>query len=66
MIADEKCIDNSLFIDDDGTPYLFFDRFNDGLNIWVAELEKDLMTIKRRPCTLASTSLRHGRRYGPV
>ena len=26
MIADEKCIDNSLFIDDDGTPYLFFDR----------------------------------------
>ena len=42
MIADEKCIDNSLFIDNDGTPYLFFDRFNDGLNIWVAELEKDL------------------------
>ena len=53
MIADEKCIDNSLFIDDDGTPYLFFDRFNDGLNIWVAELEKDLMTIKKEtmhPC----------------
>ncbi len=36
MIAGEKCIDNSLFIDDDGKPYLFFDRFNDGLNIWVA------------------------------
>ena len=53
QIADEKCIDNSLFIDDDGTPYLFFDRFNDGLNIWVAELEKDLMTIKKEtmhPC----------------
>lgn len=53
MIADEKCIDNSLFIDDDGTPYLFFDRFNDGLNIWVAELEKDLITIKTEtmhPC----------------
>lgn len=53
MIADEKCIDNSLFIDRDGQPYLFFDRFNDGLNIWVAELESDLMTIKRetmRPC----------------
>jgi len=46
MIAGEKCIDNSLFIDDDGKPYLFFDRFNDGLNIWVAELEDDLMTIK--------------------
>src|SRR5690554_1050150 len=46
MIEDEKTIDNSLFIDDDGTPYLFFDRFNDGLNIWVAELEDDLITIK--------------------
>lgn len=53
MIEDEKCIDNSLFVDDDGKAYLFFDRFNDGLNIWVAELEEDLMTIKEqtmRPC----------------
>lgn len=46
MIDGEKCIDNSLFIDDDGKPYLFFDRFNDGLNIWVAELEDDLITLK--------------------
>lgn len=46
MIEDEKCIDNSLFIDDDGKPYLLFDRFNDGLNIWVAELEDDLVNIK--------------------
>ena len=46
MIAGEKCIDNSLFIDDDGKPYLFYDRFNDGLNIWVAELEDNLMEIK--------------------
>ncbi len=46
MLENEKCIDNSLFIDDDGTPYLFFDRFNDGLNIWSAELEKDLIHIK--------------------
>lgn len=53
MIEGEKAIDNSLFIDDDGTPYLFFDRFNDGLNIWVAELEEDLVTIKeetQHPC----------------
>ena len=53
MLEGEKTIDNSLFIDDDGTPYLFFDRFNDGLNIWVAELEPDLMTIKTEtlhPC----------------
>ncbi|HWK58593.1 MAG TPA: glycoside hydrolase family 43 protein [Parapedobacter sp.] len=46
MLEGEKCIDNSLFIDDDGKPYLFFDRFNDGLNIWVAELEDDLMTMR--------------------
>lgn len=46
MIDGEKCIDNSLFIDDDGKPYLFFDRFNDGLNIWVAELESNLIDIK--------------------
>lgn len=46
MIADEKCIDNSLFIDDDGKAYLYFDRFNDGLNIWVGELEDNLKTIK--------------------
>lgn len=53
MITDEKCIDNSLFIDDDGTPYLTFVRFNDGNNIWIAELEKDLVTIKKEtmhPC----------------
>jgi len=53
MVEGEKTIDNSLFIDDDGTPYLFFDRFNDGLNIWVAELEPDLVTIKTEtlhPC----------------
>ncbi len=53
MIEGEKCIDNSLFIDDDGKPYLFFDRFNDGLNIWVAELEDNLTEIKTEtmhPC----------------
>jgi beta-xylosidase len=46
MIENEKCIDNSLFIDDDGKPYLLFDRFNDGLNIWVAEMEANLIDIK--------------------
>lgn len=46
MLTGEKAIDNSLFIDDDAIPYLFFCRFNDGLNIWVAELEEDLTTIK--------------------
>lgn len=46
MIENEKTIDNSLFIDDNGKPYLFFDRFNDGLNIWSAELGDDLIHIK--------------------
>ena len=57
MIADEKMIDSSLFIDDDGKPYLFFVRFNDGNNVWVAELENDYMTIKAetmRPCVHVS------------
>jgi beta-xylosidase len=51
QLADEKCIDNSLFIDDDGKPYLYFNRFNDGLNIWVAELEDDLKTIRQSTMT---------------
>src|SRR5690606_11999495 len=42
---------NSLFLDEDGTPYMYFDRFNDGLNIWVAELEEDLQTIKTSTLT---------------
>lgn len=46
MIEGEKCIDNSLFVDENGKPYLFFDRFDDGLNICVAELEDNLMDIK--------------------
>lgn len=54
---DEKAIDHTLFIDDDGKPYLFFVRFNDGLNVWVAELEKDKVTLKEEtlhPCIKTS------------
>lgn len=45
-MREEKSIDSSLFIDADGTPYIFFVRFTDGNVIWVAELEKDWSTIK--------------------
>lgn len=45
-MRDEKAIDSSVFIDDDGTPYIFFVRFTDGNVIWGAELEKDWVTIK--------------------
>lgn len=41
-----KGIDNSLFIDDDGTAYLLFVNFNDGNEIWMAELQSDLQHIK--------------------
>ena len=51
MIEDEKTIDNSMFMDDDGKAYLFFDRFNDGLNIWVAELEDNMTEIKKETMT---------------
>lgn len=53
----EKAIDHTLFIDDDGKSYLFFVRFNDGLNVWVAELEKDKVTLKEEtlhPCIKTS------------
>lgn len=59
MMKDEKGIDNSLFIDVDGTPYLYFVRFNDGNNIWVTQLEKNLTEIKpetMRPCIHVSQS----------
>ena len=46
LISGEKSIDNTLFVDDDGKPYMFFDRFNDGLNIWSIELEDDCLHVK--------------------
>jgi arabinan endo-1,5-alpha-L-arabinosidase len=52
-MMNEKAIDNSLFIDDDGKAYLFFVRFTDGNAIWVAELNDDLKTLKMEtlhPC----------------
>lgn len=43
----EKSIDASLFIDDDGTPYLYFVRFTDGNVIWVAQMNNDLASIRQ-------------------
>ena len=50
-IREEKGIDTSLFIDDDGTPYLFFVRFTGGNVIWVAEMTDDLLGIKEETLT---------------
>ena len=47
----EKSIDTSLFIDDDGTPYLYFVRFTDCNVIWVAEMNDDLTGIKQETLT---------------
>ena len=58
MLSD-KAIDHSLFIDDNGKPYLFFVRFTDGNAIWMAELENDYKTVKTatmRLCFAANTS----------
>lgn len=57
-MLDEKAIDHTLFVDTDGTPYLFFVRFMpDGLNIWMSRLEDDLMRLRPgtlRPCIKTS------------
>ena len=45
IIENEKCIDNSLVFDN-GIPYMLFNRFNDGIVIWIAEMEDNLMEIK--------------------
>ena len=44
LIGDEKCIDSSVFFDDDGTAYCFFVRFTDGNCIWMCQLADDLVT----------------------
>ena len=44
LIGDEKCIDSSVFFDDDGTAYCFFVRFTDGNCIWRCKLEDDYIT----------------------
>jgi len=51
IVTDEKAIDTSLFIDEDGTPYLYYVRFTAGNVIWVAEMTDDLLSIKTETLT---------------
>lgn len=51
LMPSEKNIDPHLFIDDDGTPYLYFVRFTGGNVIWVAEMNADLKSIKENTLT---------------
>lgn len=51
IVHNEKGIDPSLFIDNDGTPYLYYVRFTGGNVIWVAEMNDDLGSIKTETLT---------------
>jgi len=54
---DERAIDNSLFVDTDGKPYLFFVLLRGENAVWMAELEPDLSRVKTetmRFCTHAA------------
>lgn len=57
LIGNEKCIDSSVFFDDDGKAYCFFVRFTDGNCIWRCELEDDYITPRQgtlQHCTSVS------------
>lgn len=52
LIDDEKCIDSSVFFDDDDRAYLYFVRFTDGNYIWMCDLDSELHPVAGtlRPC----------------
>ena len=45
-LKDSKAIDGHFFIDDDGTPYLYYVRLGGGNRIFVARLSDDLLSIE--------------------
>ncbi len=49
-------IDTHLFIDDDGKMYLYFVRFTNGNEIWGAEINDDLYSIKENTLTHCITA----------
>ena len=44
-------IDTHLFVDDDGKKYLYYVRFTNGNEIWVAQLNDDMRSIKEETLT---------------
>ncbi len=44
LLGSEKCIDSSVFTDDDGKQYMYFVRFTDGNCIWSVQLSDDHIT----------------------
>ena len=58
-VREEKGIDASLFMDDDGKAYLYFVRFTEGNVIWSVEMNSDLKSVKEetlRECVKAEAS----------
>lgn len=58
-IREEKSIDASLFMDDNGKAYLYFVRFTGGNVIWGVEMNSDLKSVKEetfRECIKADAS----------
>lgn len=51
VLRDHKSIDHHLFVDDDGTRYLYFANFKDGLEIWGAEINEDFSSIREETLT---------------
>lgn len=51
VLREEKSIDHHLFVDDDGTQYLYFANFKEGLEIWGAEINDDFSSIKEETLT---------------
>ncbi len=45
-LLERKGIDNSLFVDRDGKPWMVFVHFDRGNTIWLAELEKDWLHVR--------------------
>lgn len=58
LLGDEKCIDGSVFTDEDGRMYLYFVRFTNGNVIWECELAEDglgpIEGARARQCVTAS------------
>lgn len=46
-MLEDKNIDNSLFIDDDGTPYMTFVNLQGGNHICIAQLTSDLLSVRK-------------------
>lgn len=58
-VREEKGIDASLFMDDNGKAYLYFVRFTEGNVIWGVEMNSDLKSVKEetlRECIKADAS----------